>query len=361
MNAENLPMSHQFFLGVIEGFYGRSYCWQQRQQLIQFLSEHGYHAYCYAPKSQRQLRMGWKQPFSSDDFNQLQSLAKLSKDRGVEFGLGFSPWGLQKSYDANDQQALQKKIDELNRIDADWLCILFDDMPGDNEELAEKQLHVMHEVLRYSTAKRFTFCPTYYSYDPVLEKLFGTRPESYWRQLGQELPKNVDVFWTGNNVVSTAYSEHDFADIAEQLQRKPMLWDNYPVNDGRIISNFLHLDLFPNRPSSLKSVVSGHVVNPMNQFSLSLPVLSALPAKYSDSMSPENYWKHVCVSLGGESLWRLLERDKQRFQQEGLSSFSEDDKQHLIKEYQQQGSPPALEVVAWLSGEYAFDPACLTD
>jgi hyaluronoglucosaminidase len=367
MSVLNPESSHHFLLGVIEGFYGRSYSWQQRQQLISFLAEQGYHAYCYAPKSQRQLRMDWRHAFAADDFSELKKLSEAAQSNGIAFGLGFSPWGLQPSYEIEDQKALQKKIEEINRIGADWLCVLFDDMPGDGNDLAERQLQVMHDVLRYSSASLFAFCPTYYSHDPVLEKLFGIRPGNYWRQLGDELPGNVDVFWTGNQVVSASYSAEDFSEITAQLKRKPMLWDNYPVNDGRVISNFLHLDLFPDRSQELQPLLSGHIVNPMNQFYLSLPVLSALPAIYAGDDYPDLYqekhrcWKELCLKLGGQSLFDLLERDKQRFQYEGLTAFSESEKQQLAAEYRTQGSVPALEVADWLSGGYAFDPACLTD
>jgi hypothetical protein len=361
-----MPSTHQiinaastFFLGVIEGFYGRSYSFEQRQQLISFLAAKGYHGYCYAPKSQRQLRMAWREAFSAEDFTGLKQLAEYSQSHGLAFGLGFSPWGLQQSYSDEDQRALRNKIDELNRIGADWLCILFDDMPGDGDDLADRQLRVMHDVLRYSSASRFAFCPTYYSDDPVLESLFGKRPAHYWQQLGAGLPANVDVFWTGSKVVSTAYQLDEFVAITEQIQRKPLLWDNYPVNDGRLISKFLHLAPFQ-RSREMQQVISGHIVNPMNQFALSMPVLATLPTLY-DNMDVQQVWRESCVALGGDNLLVLLERDAARFQYRGLDTIDAAEKQQLIAEYRAQGSAPAREVADWLAGAYQFDPACLTD
>ena len=46
-------------------------------------------------------------------------------------------------------------------------------MRGDIPNLANLQIDYMHQVAELSTAKRIIFCPTYYSFDPVLEKVFG--------------------------------------------------------------------------------------------------------------------------------------------------------------------------------------------
>ncbi|MEZ5573148.1 MAG: hypothetical protein R3E64_14155 [Halioglobus sp.] len=74
------------------------------------------------------------------------------------------------------------------------MAILFDDMPGDLESLASRQAEIVGDVCQWLPEIRVLMCPTYYSFDPILEKFFGTMPANYWPQLGRELPDGVDIF-----------------------------------------------------------------------------------------------------------------------------------------------------------------------
>jgi len=104
--------------------------------------------------------------------------------------------------------------------------------------LAETQAEVFKRIADLSTARRFILCPTYYTFDPILEKVFGTMPEGYWDVLGKEIDPAVDFFWTGPKVCSTEYPESHLKDVMERLGRKPFIWDNYPVNDSEKRSKF---------------------------------------------------------------------------------------------------------------------------
>ena len=62
--------------------------------------------------------------------------------------------------------------------------------------------------------------------------------------------------------------------------------------------------------------------------------------------------------------WRVSEnlvRDAPHFQTKGLENFTEQECAALIESYAAIDSPLAQEIVAWLRGEYVFDPACLTN
>ena len=49
-------------LGIIEGFYGPVWSWQERRQLVSALAPHGYGFYLYAPKADAFLRRRWQEP-----------------------------------------------------------------------------------------------------------------------------------------------------------------------------------------------------------------------------------------------------------------------------------------------------------
>lgn len=360
-------MAEGFTTGVIEGFYGRVWPWEQRAHLIDCFAAWQLGLYVYAPKSDRTLRRAWREQWSADDETQLRELRLHARQQGVEFGLGLSPWGLQSHYGRGDAVALRDKVTRLNdSIAPDWLCILFDDMPGEGSDLASRQAEIVGDIVAASSARRFAMCPSWYSDDPQLAALFGPQPPGYLETLGRELPPAVDVFWTGPLVVSPGYDPHDFAHVAAQLGRKPLLWDNYPVNDGRRISRFLHLRPLLRRPRALRNVCSGHVLNPMNQPLLSKPALASLAvvdalAEREGDEAMLAWWRQSLPGLVGPRTATLLLRDVERFQDEGLDALEPDEKSTLRAEYAAVGEPAATEVADWLAESYRFDPECLND
>ena len=187
------------------------------------------------------LRSRWREIHTQSELDQLSSLSSHYHANQLRWGLGLSPLGLGESYTAADRRQLLAKVASLNELQPDVLCILFDDIRGDIDGLAARQLEITADIMAASSACQHIVCPTYYSFDPVLEEVFGAMPEAYLHQLGAGLPAEVEVFWTGAKVISEQYTAEDIEPVADILRRKPVIWDNYPVNDGRLTSNHLHL------------------------------------------------------------------------------------------------------------------------
>jgi hyaluronoglucosaminidase len=200
-------------------------------------------------------------------------------------------------------------------------------------------------------------CPTYYSFDPVLEKVFGAMPTNYWQELGEGLSSVWDFFWTGDKVVSKNYAIDSLAVIASQLGRKPLLWDNYPVNDGEKISNFLHL-ADAERKAELKKSTQGLLCNPMNQAELSKAAICATSIQLRGREINQADLFH---RLFGEELAVMLIKDLDSFEKIGLLELSIADTQRLKDKYKTLNHLGAKEVYDWLDGKYKFDSACLTD
>jgi hypothetical protein len=352
-----------FARGVIEGFYGRVWPWPERRLMIDFLAAEHFDAYIYAPKADTALRRNWRAQHAADQFAPLLALREQCRARGVAFGVGFSPWGLQSAYDADDRRALQQKFAQLNQLDPDWLCILFDDMPGDFAQLAQRQAAIVADIAAMSGARRIAMCPTYYSFDPILEQLFGAMPPRYLEDLGALLDPTVDVFWTGSHVLAPAFTAADIEAVATRIGRKPTLWDNYPVNDGRKSSRFLHLLPVQNRPAQLADWCRGHFANPMNQPRLSQLPLASLAMSYArgDSYEAEQCWAQQLTALDERELAVLLARDAERFQRQGLDAIDVGERELIAAEYRRLPHPAAQEVADWLAELYRFDPACLND
>lgn len=75
-------------LGIIEGYYGKPWSWDQRREMIAALSEIGYRYFVYAPKADYFLRRNWRDEFPKELESGLSRTAAICRERGVQFGVG---------------------------------------------------------------------------------------------------------------------------------------------------------------------------------------------------------------------------------------------------------------------------------
>ncbi|MFT5482397.1 MAG: hyaluronoglucosaminidase [Halieaceae bacterium] len=346
--------------GVIEGFYGQSWSWDARRGYADFLAENGLDCYIYAPKDDPWLRRNWRYDWPDDHWIQLQALSEHYLLKGVKFGVGLSPFELYNAYDAAGRRDLQLKLSRIGQLRPAILAILFDDMPGDVPDLARNQAEIVNDIVKFCPDCRIIMCPTYYSFDPVLERFFGAIPENYWQDLGAELDAGVDIFWTGNQVCSTTITVADIEEISQTMGRPPILWDNYPVNDGARASRFLHLNALTSRSPNLASYIKGHLCNPMNQAELSKIPLASLARLYRGEYDPDAARALAIASFGGSKGAELLQEHWRKFQDLGLDMISSEERNRLKERFRCVDEPATREVYAWLNEEYRFDPECLT-
>lgn len=352
------------YLGIIEGFFGSSWTWSERAGYAPFLAAHGYSFYVYAPKEDPYFRKRWREQIPEERFQSLKALSDSYRGQGLHFGVGLSPYEAYQDYDASSRRALRDKIRTLNGLSLDILCVLFDDMKGDVPNLADTQMRILGDIREVAEAPRIIFCPTYYSYDPIIQRCFGSMPERYLEELGAGLDASVDLFWTGEKVMSSEYSAAHLVEVAERLQRKPFLWDNYPVNDSKRASPFIFIRGFENRGPHLRGLLSGHAVNPMKQPWLSRIPVATLPLNYSQApgYDRDSAARLCALQVCGERVGRMLWDDVTLLHDSGLNALSDEQKVYLRDRYRQQPDDPfCQEVLRWLEGAYEFDPACLTD
>jgi hypothetical protein len=344
-------------LGLIEGYYGRPWSWRARQETVAHLAGHGYGFYIYAPKADGFLRKRWREDHPPDIAEPLRRLAARCGELGVRFGVGLSPFEIYRDFDDRARASLARKLAALDALGARQLAILFDDMRGDIADLAEIQTRIVHWIAERSGAERISVCPTYYTDDPVLDRFFGARPPGYIERLGAGLDPAIDIFWTGEEVCSSEYGRGYLARVGERLGRKPILWDNYPVNDGPVRSQYLHLRAFTGRPAHLADVIAGHAVNPALQ-----PVLTRVPAltlsesyRVGDAYEYRAAFARAATEVLGMDLAARVDRHLSLLQDRGLDRLG-DIACRLREEYADIDHPGAREIVAWLDGADRFSP-----
>ena len=336
-------------VGIVEGFYGTPWSDGDRVHAAQRLQSLGGKFYIYAPKGDPFLRKRWTEAMPRANADALQRFGKTLEAHSLEFGVGLSPYELYRSFDHQTKKTLETKLEEIQALGVKHLALLFDDMRGDLPDLAKLQIEIIRFVQAWGGFKTLSFCPTYYTVDPILDKVFGQRPEGYLEEIGQEIDPSVHFYWTGEKVCSTEYPSEHLAQVTKWLGRKPLLWDNYPVNDGQRMCKFLHLREMTGRPSRLNDELSGHAINPMNQAYLSWIPIRTLFQAYANE--PLNWLQAATDELGPEFA-RVLQGDSRLFQESGLESFDEAQKKQLAEKYTQFDHPAAKEILKWLNGDY---------
>lgn len=343
-------------LGIIEGFFGRPYSWDERTDMVRALAPAGYGFYLYAPKADPHLRRRWREPYPDTEVEALATFAGICRDAGVRFGVGLSPYELFLGFDAQAKAALAAKLAQLDSLGLADLGVFFDDMKGDLPELAERQVEIVHWIAERTAADRIIACPSYYTDDPVLDRVFGQRPANYLDDLGTGLDPRIEIMWTGEEVCAREFSPGHLARVGEQMRRKPFLWDNYPVNDGPRMSRHLHLRAFTGRPSTIAPHIAAHGINTASQAVLSqIPALT-LAESYRDGPDYQYLaaFRRAARTVLGPELADGVERTLLLLEDAGLNGITEEQTARLRSRFSAFEHPAAREILAWLDGGFAL-------
>ncbi len=258
-----------FLSGVIEGFYGKPWTQAERFELFDWMSSWGLNTYLYAPKDDLKHRAIWREPYSASELQALGELIRRCSERNIRFIYGISP-GLDIRY-ANevDLDHLRKRFEQMARLGCENFCLLFDDIPGQVDaddtkrfgSLAAAQCGVANSL--QNQVPYLLFCPTAYCARMADRKYGGG---DYLLTIGRELSPDIDIFWTGPEIISREITAPHIQQLQTVLRRKPLIWDNLFANDydGRRF----YCGPYSGRPPELRNEVSGILVNPNNEFPL---------------------------------------------------------------------------------------------
>src|SRR5688500_1750753 len=233
-------MSETFLTGIIEGFYGQPWSRAERFELFDWLEISHLNAYLYAPKDDLKLRARWREPHTADELAALRELIDTARASRVELIYALSP-GLDIAYSSqSDIDAIKSRFGQLLQAGANHFALLFDDIPDTMsaadkarfQNFASAHAHVSNEILLFlqqrSPQNRLLFCPTPYCGRMAARQLGGA---NYLAVLGRDLAPQIDIFWTGPEIISEEISIPHIREIAALLRRKPLIWDNLHAND----------------------------------------------------------------------------------------------------------------------------------
>lgn len=346
-------------VGVVEGFFGPTWSHEARISYAPFLKKYGGDFYIYAPKRDPHLRKAWRQLWPGPYLDELISLRDAFQNSGLKFGVALSPFGLGRKISSEDWDHLQNKFKILAGLGLDYLGLFFDDMPS-TEDLLKVQTEVVELALKYFP-KGLIFCPSYYTFDPILDKVFGNRPLGYVEGLKDAIPQGVDICWTGPKVISEEIDREHLQEVERLLGRRPFIWENIYANDGPRNCKFLKLKYFTGRDSSLETDTEAVGFNLMNQPYLSQLLFVSSVKVMREGISPQHAFEKSAHELCSPELASFIIANRQAFLEEGLDKLTDTRKESLRQELGKDNTHMAREISGWLRGDYLVGPECLTD
>ena len=213
---------------------------RQQQRLT-----HVMNTYLYAPKDDPYHRERWTEPYPRNQWQALLQLIRHAQALRIDFVYGFHPGKGLCFSDKTPVRTLLTKARQFYEAGVRTFAVLFDDIPSNldsdrdrknfRRSLARAEGSWLQEIQAKQPGQwkdvEWWICPSYYTPDPLLARVFGRFEPNFLEILGEYLPATVPCFWTGPSVVSKQISVFHVQKIARRLKHPLLLWDNYPVND----------------------------------------------------------------------------------------------------------------------------------
>ena len=246
--------------GVVEGFYGKPYTHGQRMELIALLRRLKMNAYIYAPKDDAYHREKWREAYPEADEKRIKVLFEQAQKHKIDFYFAISPGNDFDFAGERDYEILLQKLRKVQAFGVTKFALLMDDIKPELSEKAQQlfsspaaaHAHLANYLLEeLKPAPPFLFCPTDYMQN------FDT---PYRQTLRETLAPEIGVLWTGYNTVAEAITEKDGEIVTGNFGRKPVLWDNYPVNDFEP-KRRIYLGAISNRARRLHETHAGYIAN----------------------------------------------------------------------------------------------------
>lgn len=265
--------------GVIEGFYGTPWTFNDRADIIDFCRRNNLNSYVYAPKDDPYHRDQWRKPYPADKLAELSDLVAIAKKNSVRFIFAVSP-GLDLNYNGSkgdeDFRLMIRKLDAMYKIGVRDFAIFFDDLKdakGNHHEDGKAQAEFLNRIQknlrgRYKDVAPLITVPTEYFY---LDMIKGDKLKSYTRDFAETLDPRIVVLYTGRGVVCDGITDKELAEVNKIFGREVGIWWNYPVNDYPLTPDGnrnvkLALGAIDNLPSAKMTAI---FFNPMEQVQLS--------------------------------------------------------------------------------------------
>jgi len=298
--------------GYLEGYYGKLFSWDERIDLLKFLSSKKLNTYCYAPKEDTKHRLHWRTPYSQNWLESFAQFASTAQTLDVSVLAGIAP-GLDFQFEADgggkDFDQLINKAQSFLTNGASNVLILWDDIDENGYincyGLSEGSAHAQTvNALSDAIGQPLWTVPRVYAADiennnQYLEDFFSTlNPQHTVLLCGKAIvPSSVQH---EDLVALSSPSSHTHSNTGSNtssnntapLKHRTVVWDNFYAND------YCPRRLFVG-PWTGREQVQHYLLNPTG-----LPytdrLLLDIAASTQTSADPYGQWQTVLASATGQ-------------------------------------------------------------
>lgn len=312
--------------GIIEGFYGIPWTFEERKSMINFLSEIAMDQYIYAPKDDPYHNKKWRDPYPPVEIEKIKALADLARQKNIDFTWAIHPGQNPFDFESYDEEIgkIFAKYRQLMGVGVKSFGLCLDDI--DKNLAYEKRFDHMKlirdlaDFVEKETGSYFYFVHPWYNDAWIDEK--GYEYEGLLKDI-----KNVNLMWTGSQVVDPIkYKSNE--DFFKRTGKKPYIWFNWPVNDYKPSEIFLEIfEFYDSRDINF----DGFYLNPMNQAEASKIAIYQVNEYLKN---PEKYQPEVAFKKAAEYLEPVASEDLIKiapsfygslvYQRTGTKKFTED-------------------------------------
>ncbi len=249
--------------GVIEGYYGNPWSHEDCIDMCTFFDQNKMNTFIYGPKNDSYHHGGGVfTPYPADQAANLAALVREANNHHVDIVWAMHPGN------SNDGDNLQKAVSKLNAMyDLGFrrFAVFFDDISANS---VQKQIdflnHLNKNVVKAKgDVKGLIVCPSEY----CISFAGGQNTSStYLNSLGAGLDADIDIMWTGWQVVDMEL-EPSCNWFINRTGRKPFIWHNYPCSDYG--SRPLLLCPYEPATKTLYTKITGFTANPMEYYEAS--------------------------------------------------------------------------------------------
>lgn len=283
------------YRGVVEGFYGQPWSYEDRVSQIVFYGQHKLNVYIYGPKDDPyHSSPDWRKPYPQKAAEQISGLVTLSKANQVDFVWAIHP-GQDIKWNDEDRKALLDKFENMYALGVRSFAVFFDDISGEGTDPV-RQAELLNFIDEQFVALKpdvtpLIMCPTEYN-----KSWANPKPDTYLDILGDKLNKRIMIMWTGDRVISDITGEGlDW--VNERINRPAYVWWNFPVSD--YVRDHLLMGPAYGLDPLARLKMSGFVSNPMERAEASKIAIASVadyswnPAVYNSNDS----WEHAIRSV----------------------------------------------------------------
>lgn len=296
--------------GYIEGFYGRPWSHAARLDMIRHAASFGANTHYYGPKDDPYHRKLWRECYPEQELQQLRELSDEAAKYCMEFAYCIAP-GLSICYASESEfAALKNKILQLYGIGIRSFGLLLDDIAPELYYEEDKQKYSSTVEAHIDLINRtdaflqtldgciLTVCPTEY---------WGKGDSDYLQQLGNGIREEIRMFFTGSEICSKEITAEEAEYFCKNTNRKPLYWDNYPVNDAEMFME-MHMGPLIGRDKKLYAFAEGEIFNCMEYSECTkIPLATALTYLWD----PEHYDPEQAYLLAVET--NIAKEDQKAF------------------------------------------------